>query len=156
MDYQLNNNQLSRLLNDKCIYVNKYETIELYNNKFILNRLGNILNLENIVLTFPNNLYFEQPLQITMLQGLICEHFNLVPNEVIHSKTTSDDVVFKIRQHPDKEQSIVVCAEFIALENTKEMYETQDIRKYQGQSQIGIYKKLGNSFYYFRWLDELE
>lgn len=27
---------------------------------------------------------------------------------------------------------------------------------YNSYIQIGIYKKLGNSFYYFRWLDELE
>lgn len=114
------------------------------------------MNLNSITLTFPNDKSYEKPLQISMLQDLICEHFNLILNEVIYEQRTPNDVIFRIHLHPDKEFKIVICDEFTAMANTKEMNDTEEIKSYLSNSQIGIYKKLGNSFYYFRWLDDLE
>ena len=86
------------------------------------------------------------------LQELLCKHLNLFPNEVIFINCDGEEFEFEIRFHPNTKSHIVVCEFQRAVDNTAALSDnpfSADI----SYDYIGLYKKLGQSPYYFRWIN---
>ena len=82
---------------------------------------------------------------------MVCEYFNLNSNEVILRSFSPEETIFGVRLVPQKELLLLVCTRKIAMTNTSELFEINDPERHE---QIGLYRQLGNSYYYFKWIDE--
>lgn len=145
---ELNNNEMNKLLLDKRSQVNYGEStsLEIYDNTLTFNDNGEIFTLYRADFEFHwqdgNDYWLTQD-----LRNLVCNHFNLNPNEVILHSKSPEEIVFKIRLISEKELILIMCPQNYAISNSRELLDTNDIEKGE---QIGPYRQLGNSYYYFR------
>lgn len=91
---------------------------------------------------------------IEYLQNLVCEHFNLNPCQVIYLSGGGEEIDFVVRFATNKKWQITVCTYNRALENFRAISD-KIIDININDIYIGIYRKLCNSCYYFRWFEEI-
>lgn len=149
----LNSEQISKLVRNKYLEIFKDNFIEFQKDKLILNASGEIYSINAINLKFIKN-EIDNKHKIDYLQSLICEHLNLKPHEVIYSKSNDDEFEFIIRPTPKQECQIVVCENRRAIQNFRALND-QFVTINLNESFIGIYKRLGDSAYYFRWFENI-
>lgn len=150
---ELNNDEMNKLLQYKRLKVDYGEltSLEIYEDTLTFNDNGEIFILHSANLEFHrqdnNPLWMSQD-----LKNLVCNHLNLNQNEVVLHSHFPEEIVFKVRIIPERELILIVCPQNIAISNSCELYESNKIEKCE---QIGLYRQLGDSYYYFRWADEV-
>lgn len=147
----LNHYQMLSLLEDKELTFENFDNIlEISENEIRLNLNGKIYKLLNANMTFEKQ-EIESNHSVRSIRRLLCEYLNLEAKEVIIKSVDDMEFVFHIRICPTLEVPILICDKFSAISNTKEMcnFETKPDAEH-----IGIYRRLGNSDYYFRWLGD--
>ena len=125
-------------------------SLEIYDNELTLNNNGEIFILNSANLEFhkkDNSPY----LVADEIKKRVCDHLNLNWNEVILDTHDPQETIFKVHIIPEKELYLIVCTQQRAFINTKEFLGPDYIKN----KQIGLYRQLLNSNYYFRWCDEL-
>ena len=142
---KLNQKQISELIINKKVTLTEFSSIEIYENEIIYNKNGKIkyatrMNLELGKIEKSD----------AFLQEIICEHFNINKNQVITITSEPEDSEFKIRFTTNKEITIIVCPVNIAIKNTKIREKNHNLKIDKMCTQIGLYRKLGNSAYFFR------
>ena len=140
---KLKEKQISELIKNKKIILNDNSSIEIYDDEIIHNKNGEIRYIKSINLEF-----YEAEKTDKFLQELICEHFNIETSQAIMISSTPEDAEFKIRFTPDKEVTIIICPINIAIKNTQILMNKSKIDC--NASQIGLYRRLGDSCYFFR------
>lgn len=140
---KLKEKQISELIKNKKIILNDNSTIEIYDDEIIHNKNGEIRYIKSINLEF-----YEAEKTDKFLQELICEHFNIETSQAIVISSTPEDAEFRIRFTPDKEVTIIICPINIAIKNTQILMNKSKIDC--NASQIGLYRRLGDSCYFFR------
>lgn len=140
---KLKEKQISELIKNKKVNLNDNSTIEIYDDEIIHNKNGEIRYIKSINLEF-----YEAEKTDKFLQELICEHFNIETSQAIMISSTPEDAEFKIRFTPDKEVTIIICPINIAIKNTQILMNKSKIDC--NASQIGLYRRLGDSCYFFR------
>ncbi len=149
----LDANQLTILATDGCVELSPDVAIELHDNRLILNDKGRFFYAEKSTMEFKTREVFI-PYYVEYMQKLVCEHLNLRIYQVIYSESHNDEYEFIIRFAPNKERRIYVCDNKRAVKNTREQTdEFLDILT--NTPNIGIYRQLDNSLYYFRWLEDM-
>lgn len=149
----LNTEQIEKLIENKYLEINEGKIIELHKDNLSLNYNGNIHKICSVNIQFVEN-EIENKHVVDFLQHLVCEHLNLETTQVIYSIGSGEEFEFKIRFAPNKEWQIVVCTYNRALENLRAINnEYIDINI--NAPSIGIYKRLCQSHYYFRWFEEI-
>jgi len=150
---KLNAEQVSRLLRDKYLVLDDCRTIEIYRESLIVNCNGEISNIDTLDMQFIEE-EIEHREIIDNIQNLICEHLNLSPSEVIYSSGYGEEFVFKIRFAPCIEWGIVVCVKPRTFENMQAVCDYPIDNKIDSEN-IGLYKRLGKSAYFFRWFEDI-
>ena len=140
---KLKEKQISELIKNKKIILNDNSSIEIYDDEIIHNKNGEIRYIKSINLEF-----YEAEKTDKFLQELICEHFNIETSQAIMISSTPEDAEFRIRFTPDKEITIIICPINIAIKNTQILMNETKIDC--NASQIGLYRRLGDSCYFFR------
>ncbi len=150
---KLNAEQINKLLTKKHIQV-KSNHIEFLENTLIVNKNGFVSDVQSLTISYEDKNYECEQL-IIILQKLVCEHLNLEPEQVLYqSGISTQDVVFRIKVVPDKDLALVVCSRSQATNSASEQETRELASSNRCFEQIGLYKRLGNSAYYFRWLDD--
>lgn len=144
---------MNKLLQDKHLQVDYGEStsLEIYDNTLTFNDNGKIFRLYRADFEFhrqDGNDYWNS----LDLKNLVCNHFNLNPNEVVLHSKSPEEIVFKIRLISEKELILIMCPQNYAISNSRELLDTNDIEKGE---QIEPYRQLGNTYYYFGWANEL-
>lgn len=145
-------NQISQLITDKFLKLSREYALELYEDKLILNFKGEIYNITETNIQFTKQKISNEYV-IKFLQNLICEHLNLEFYDVIFSERSRDEYKFNIKLSPNIYVPIIVCESRYAVMNTREITD-EPIDIFTTATQIGLYKQLGSSVYYFRWLEQ--
>nr|QGT49699.1 hypothetical protein Melaina855_0860 [uncultured Candidatus Melainabacteria bacterium] len=148
----LNNEQLSKLMNENRINLNcdGNSTIDIYDGNVSYNNNGEIYNLKSADFLFEKQ-KIDNLETIQYFQFLVCEYLNLSSREVIFYQKSAEEIVFKVRLIARKEVLIVLSDKRNAIVNCKNFFEDKD---FITENQIGIYRRLGESNYYFRWVEE--
>lgn len=141
---KLNQNQITELIKYKKTLISDNISIELYDDELVYNDNGNISSVISI-----NLKYEENTKKNNYIQQLICDHLHIEPHNVIINNLSPEDCEFRIRFTPQKELSMIVCPITTAIYNSNLNKEERKIAT--KASYIGIYRRLGNSFYFFRW-----
>lgn len=149
----LNNELINKLLKDRYLKLNSEEYVQILDNQIILNSGGELYNTDSLNINFQRREYKNNS-KIKMLQNLVCNHLNLNPDDVICTADGDMETEFLVRFLPDIEIPITICNESCACLNTNEMYSGSSSKPVISDDQIGIYRKLMDSQYYFRWIPE--
>ena len=142
---KLKEKQISELIKNKKVVLNNNSSVEIYDGEVIHNKNGEIRYIKNMNLEFN-----EAERTDEFLQGLICEHFNIEASQTIMISSTPEDAEFKIRFTPDKEITIIICPITVAIRNTQILLGNKKIKINSNTLQIGLYRRLGTSCYFFR------
>ena len=142
-------NQLSRLFINKQLYLNEDTILFIHNEELILSKNYSLYSPKSISIDFDNDKFFDID-DSSFIRELVCEHLNLEPHEVIPIGSPSpEEFNFKIIFQPDVEWQIYVCTFNVALKNANDMSDEYVSAKHT-DIYVGPYRKLGNSYYYFR------
>ena len=145
----LDNNQLSRLLINKQLHLNEDTIIFMHNDELILSQNSSLYTPKTVSIDFDNERFFDID-YTSFIRELVCEHLNLDFHEVIPLGSPSpEEFDFKIVFPPDTEWQIYVCTFNMALKNTNDMSD-EYVSAEHTDIYVGPYRKLGNSYYYFR------
>ncbi|MBQ9246046.1 hypothetical protein IJ182_07260 [bacterium] len=145
----LNTKQISELIRNNRVFIQNNTAVEIFDDEFILNCKGKITKSKSLSISFRE---MNEP--YSFLQALICEYFNFEYQNVICISASIEESEFRIRFSPQKELSIIVCPKALAIKNTENIFE-DDIQNHLSENQIGFYRRLGNSDYFFRWNEDL-
>lgn len=140
---KLKEKQITELIKNKKVILNDNSSIEIYDDEIIHNKNGEIRYIKNINLEFNETEKTDK-----FIQELICEHFNIETSQAIMISSTPEDAEFRIRFTPDKEVTIIICSINIAIKNTQILMNKTEID--YNTSKIGLYRRLGDSCYFFR------
>ena len=132
-------------MTEKKIEIGLNKFLEIYDGTIIYNRKGNVSEIKSLSLEFE-----EQKISDNFFRSLICEHFNIEETQVIMVSVTPDDAEFRLRFHPDKEITIIICPINVAILNTQIVNGEISQNIDASISHIGIYRRLGDSSYFFR------
>lgn len=148
----LNKDQINKLLEYKRLNIDykKSISLDIYENQLTLNNNGTIFTLQKANFEFENYETIHYWVA-DKFKNMVCEHLNLNSNEVILRSFSPEETIFSVRLVPEKELLLLVCTRKIAMTNTSELFEIDNPEKHE---QIGLYRQLGNSYYYFRWIEE--
>lgn len=142
----LNNKQITDLIRNKEVKIDYISSVEIFDGELIYNFNGKICKIENI------DLEIKEPEKTNIfIQNLICEHFNIDRKQVLMVSSTLEDSEFRIRFTPHNEVTIIVCPVTKAISNTKNLSEGTSISVDENTCQIGFYRRLSTSCYFFRF-----
>ncbi len=148
---KLNTEQIVDLINNKRVFLSSNKVVELLDDEIIYNNNGRISKLNELNLRFlpPED---DRP----FLRKLLCEYFNCRPFEIICTDISIPDqqADFRVRFTPEKEIGLIVVTYNQAVLNTKGMTDDENIQDLISQNQVGLYHRLGNSDYFFRWEED--
>ena len=145
---ELNSEQMKSLLRMHQVNIGDM-SIEMVEDTLMLNNAGVLSELKSMNLQFSKNELANSDF-IDYFRNLVCEHLNLSPNEVIYHHYTVDEIGFRIRIFTQKELFLIMSDRTNVVLNCQKLYEGNDfITEYQ----IGPYRRLCNSQYYFRWVE---
>jgi hypothetical protein len=150
--FRLNAQEIAQFIKRKSLAISCNQNLELNDGKLVINCNGFISEVLSISIDF-NQSEIDNKLAISFIQNLISEHLNLEPSMIIFVSQNEQEYVFKIRFSYKVIWNIVVCESRTAINNTRALYDETVDFAYQA-SNIGPYKKLGDSAYYFRWFVE--
>ena len=148
---ELDNTEIEKLLEYKKLTIDylKGNSLQIYDNQITFNNNGKLYVLKSANFKFEKqeseNFWVAQN-----LKKFVCNHLNLEQNEVIIHTHSPEETIFKVRLIPEKELVLLVCPQTKAISNANEMIEEKILKS----PQIGPYRQLGNSAYYFRWIEE--
>ena len=144
----LNKDQINKLLEYKRLNIDykKSISLDIYENQLTLNNNGTIFTLQKANFEFENYETIHYWVA-DKFKNMVCEHLNLNSNEVILRSFSPEETIFSVRLVPEKELLLLVCTRKITMTNTSELFEIDNPEKHE---QIGLYRQLGNSYYYFR------
>ena len=146
---ELDNDQLCKLFQNKQLRMSEDSVLFLHNEEIIFSKNYSLYMPKTITIDFDSDRFFNMD-DSSFIRELICEHLNLEYHEVIPVSTPSpEEFRFKIIFNPDIEWDIYVCTFDMALKNTNDMSDDYITAKHT-DIHIGPYRKLGNSYYYFR------
>ncbi len=150
-EINLNKYQMLSLIEDKELKLEDCDDIlEISENEIQINHNGEIYKLFGAEMVFKKQ-QIEFDSLADELKEVICEYFNLEQKELRLKNVDNLEYVFTIRFSPNCESKIFVCPKNCAVANTKEMR----IGEFDPDAdQVGIYKRMGTSDYYFRWLGD--
>ncbi len=152
---KLDETQISNLILEKSLQISNDIVLEINREQLILNKRGLIHPAINMSINFESQPINPITFSAEHVQKLICEHLNLQPNEVIFINGSAVEFEFKIHFAPNKEWQIIVYEYNQAKMNAIEFYEDQTFDISTNLTpQIGPYKQLGSSNYYFRWFED--
>lgn len=141
----LNNEQITDLIRNKKVEIDYKSSVEIYDGELIYNFNGQICKIENI------DVEIKEPEKTNIfIQNLICEHFNIERKQVLMVSSTIEDSEFRIRFTPENEVTIIVCPVTKAVSNTKSLSGETSILLDENTYQIGLYRRLATSCYFFR------
>ncbi len=89
---------------------------------------------------------------IYYIKHLICDYMNLEPEMVSFKKQSNFEYEFKITFNSKKKLNLIVLKNLNAIYNAQALYD--DINFSIQDKNIGPYRKLNNSIYFFRWLED--
>lgn len=150
---KLNNFQLKNLLENDCLSLNENSVLQLVKNRLFLNVDGDIYNMINVDFHFKKQ-EIEHEFVVDDIKQLVCEHLNLDPSEVIFSDRHIGAFDFTVRFDVKNEWNIIVCDYSKTIQNTRELSD-ETLIPANNANQIGLYKRLGDSCYYFRWFQKI-
>lgn len=151
---QLNEIQIRNLFRDNFLKLTINDAIEIHKDELILCSYGKITKPQNIIITFEDE-FIHESASASYIRELICEYLNLNTYAVILVEETHEEFRYKIRFAPNKEWELVVYEYKNVILNTQDLFDEYQKDIYHYQPQIGLYRRLLNSIYYFRWLDEI-
>ncbi len=150
---KLDNNQIKQLINDNSVYLEHNTILQFVDDDLVLNKNGEIYCTSDISMEF-KKCKIENEFIISDIKQLVCEHLNLQPNEVIYQFGGASYYEFSVRFNAKCEWKIFVCDYGTAVKNTNDMFD--DVKPFKfDEDFIGLYKRLGNSPYYFRWFNDI-
>ena len=149
---ELNKIQINNLFIDKFLELTPNDAIEIHEEELLFNSYGKISTPYKMVISF-EDYDISESASASYIRELLCEHLNVNSYSVILIKEGMNEFLYQIRFAPNKEWQLVVCEHKYALGNTNDWFENYKSEKNCMLPQIGLYKRLGNSSYYFRWLD---
>ena len=141
---KLNSKQITELVKYKKALISDNIAIEVFDDELIYNDNGTINYITAMSLEFEKNSPPDD-----YMQQLICDHFHLEPHNVIIENVSPEDGEFRIRFTPNKELFSIVCPINIAIINST--MSKKEMKNAPTASHIGVYRRLGNSCYFFRW-----
>ena len=147
---KINKEQISELIKNGNIELPEDKLIEFRNANLVLNDNGYIHYAEKLHIEF-KNAEIENKHAIDFVQDLVCRHLNLTPCNVIFNLYSDGEFEFTIRFNKNIENQMIICDFNRAKANTQSL----DIPIDNGREQIGMYKRLEQSAYYFRWIENL-
>ncbi len=150
---ELSSEEITNLFENKFLKLSQEHIIDLNKDNLVLNYNGYIYKPISMNIKFSEKI-IENKHIIDYLKNIICKHFNLQHYEVIYVSRSNQEFEFMIRFTPDKICPIVVCEYRQALENMRAI-SNRKIKTNVDSQFIGIYKKIGESLYYFRWIDNI-
>jgi hypothetical protein len=153
-NFVLNSSQISKLIKNNYIEIKNNEIIELSDNNFILNINGNTSKISTLKMEF-EELKLKNEHIIKFIRELVCEHLNLTNQEVIFIDSTGEEFDFIIHFAPKVEWKLIVCESRQAILNMQAIDDDFSNNISEQPSYIGLYKKLGNSAYYYRWIKDV-
>ena len=151
--FKLNLNKISELIRRKSVTISSNQTLEIYDDKLVINCDGVIYDILSTDIHF-NEQKMDNRFVVDYLQNLICEHLNLEQNMVIFITNSKHEYEFKIKFNYKTIWNIIVCDSITATNNARLLYDEFTDFSYQAEN-IGPYKKLGDSAYYFRWYEKI-
>ncbi len=144
---KLNPKQIVDLINNKRVFLAHNKLVEVLDDEIIYNNNGRISRLDNLNLEFSPPEEDEQ-----FVRKLLCDYFNCEPYQVICIEATIHDTEFRIRFSPEKEITIIVLSEPMAKYNLRNQIDLdENYENYISKDQIGLYRRLGSSEYFYRW-----
>ena len=143
---KLNPEQIVDLINNKRVFLDSDTVVEVFDDEIIYNNNGRISRLDNLHLEFspPEK---DKP----FLRKLLCEYLNCKPFEIICTDISNQEAAYKVRFSPDKELELIVVSSNQAKRNVQNTSNNEDTQNLISENQIGLYQRLGNSDYFFRW-----
>ena len=154
VDIELNEEQVSDLFFHNFLQISDDDNIEIHKKQLILNRCGRIYPAINMCVSFEKEQLNSLTISAEHVQKLVCEHLNLFSNQVIFIKGSPVELEFRIRFAPNREWQIIVYESREAIMNTIELLNEKPFDILKTPPTIGPYKQLGNSNYYFRWVED--
>lgn len=150
-EVNLNRNQIITLLEDRELKLDDTDDIlEISENEIRINSNGVIYRLLGSEMVFQKH-PIDRDSFVDDVKEIMYEYFNIEPKELLLKSAENLEHVFIIRLTPNCEIPIYVCHKLCAVANTKEMR----IGEFDPDAdQVGIYKRMGTSDYYFRWLGD--
>ncbi len=149
----LDKNQFSKLIEQNSIFLDDDCVLQLVDYNLVLNKNGEIYNITKFDIQFKKR-EIENEFVVSDLKQLICHHLNLDVSEVIYSNKFDGCYDFYIRFDAKTQWKIVVCDFSTAVSNTAQLTNEKIEFAYDAE-EIGLYKRLGNSAYYFRWFNDI-
>ncbi|MCM1338665.1 MAG: hypothetical protein NC191_03230 [Muribaculaceae bacterium] len=146
----INKEQMEILLKNKELnFYPKDDVIEISEDNIRLNENGTIYKLKSVDFVFERRkLEYEQV--IINLRKLLCDYLNLSEEEVIFRSTDNTEYIFDIRFSPTQEVSLMICFMNSIRWSKGDVDENKSL--VFNETQLGHYRKIGNSGYVFRWL----
>lgn len=149
---RLNQRELGLLLSNKFV-IQGENVLMLKNDELIMSSEDDNFNPIEVEISFiPKSVSDKSTADF--LKNLVCEHLNLNKQNVIPYKTSPEECIFKIHFDYKNEYHLMVCEFSQAIKNYQDMND-EDIDFDINDLNIGTYKKLGNSCYYFRWIEDI-
>lgn len=147
---KLNYYQINKLIEQHTLILNNNNILQFCDGELILNVNGDIFDIidMNIKLQYRN---IENKFIIDDIKEIVCQHLNLNPAEVIYYSRSQGSFDFLVRFDAKNQWKIVVCDYPTALNNTAQITDNAQINN----DIIGLYRRLGNSAYYFRWFNDI-
>ena len=150
-ELNLNRDQMRTLLEDgELEFKDSNDILQISENDIRISSNGTIYWLIGTEMVFQQH-PVDRHNYVDDVKEIMFEYFNLEPKEIILKSVENCEYVFIIRIAPKCEVPIYVCHKKCAVANTREMREKDFDTE---ADQIGIYKRMGDSEYYFRWLGE--
>ncbi len=129
------------------------DILQLIRGELVLNTNGNIYYTDEITVQF-KQYRIENKAIINDIKKLVCQHLNLQPSEVIFSSKSYCSFDFIVRFDGQNEWKVYVCDNQTAINNTREISDEEPNINYNDEI-IGLYRRLGDSPYYFRWFNDI-
>lgn len=154
INIELDEKQTSNLFFEKFLWISERDIIEIHRKQLILNQNGTIHPAIKMSIGFEQEPLNTLTYSAKHVQKLVCEHLNLLSNQVIFIKGSPVELEFRIHFAPNKEWQIIVYESRQAKMNTIELLDGEPFDILEISPKIGPYKQLGNSNYYFRWVED--
>ena len=149
----LDRKQIIQLMTGKSVKIETGKYVELLNDDIMININGLGYFADKIDIKY-NEKYDCGEGVIEHFQELICEHFNIGPYGAVYSGGNHPEFTFIIRFGRNGLRELLITDYKNAIDNIRQIRDDYNFNADITEPYIGLYRKLNNSPYYFRWLDE--
>ena len=139
--------EVCKLFRNGNIEFGEKKSVILLKDDIVINDNGRVYLPVNMQISYePRSDYLDE--NIKFLQNLICEHLNLEPYQVMYLTGGGEEYEFRIALSPDNLGQIAVLTKRLVMNSLGIPVELET-----DLPCIDIYRRLGNSFYYFLWYE---